>query len=384
MICDSNGGRLGGRRMSWLTNQWAPYRRPVWEHLGRFIQLSVNILQPSLKDIQSENKGDDWMVEGNLIKGYKVRFPATLALNLYSFKLSFLLAPWRVVQSSDVVVLGGWESPAYWQVLLFARLKRCRTVGFYESTVLSNRYRSGLVARARRFFFKRLDAVVVPGVAAKEAVLAFGVALERVFMGFNAVDVAAAARSAERVHAALPVSHDTAYRLIYVGQLIPRKNVDSLLRALALIDDRYSLTIVGQGPEEESLVRLADALGVRPRVEFIGYVPSDVVSEILSRHSVLVLPSYEEVWGLVVNEALACGLHVVLTDVCGVARSVAGMPGVWLCNTTPASLGQAISSSTNAWRGPIAQPEILAHTPEAFAEIFLQASATREAAASWQ
>ena len=382
MICDSNGGRLGGRRMSWITNQWAPYRRPVWEHLGRFIELSVHILQPSLEDIQSQNKGDDWMVEGNLVNGYKVGFPATLALNLHGSKLSFLLAPWRVVQSSEVVVLGGWESPAYWQALLLARLKRCRTVGFYESTMLSNRYRSGLVARARRFFFKLLDAVVVPGVAAKEAVLAFGVAPERVFIGFNAVDVAAAARTAERVHAALPANHDTAYRLVYVGQLIRRKNVDSLLRALALIGDRYSLTIVGQGAEEESLVRLADALGVRPRVEFVGYVRSDAVSEILSRHSVLVLPSYEEVWGLVVNEALACGLHVVLTDVCGVARSVAGMSGVWLCNATPASLGQAISSSTDAWRGPIAQPEILAHTPEAFAEIFLQASATREAAAS--
>ena len=126
MICDSNGGRLVGRRMSWITNQWAPYRRPVWEHLGRFIELSVHILQPSLEDIQSQNKGDDWMVEGNLVNGYKVGFPATLALNLHGSKLSFLLAPWRVVQSSEVVVLGGWESPAYWQALLLARLKRCR------------------------------------------------------------------------------------------------------------------------------------------------------------------------------------------------------------------------------------------------------------------
>jgi hypothetical protein len=74
MICDSNGGRLGGRRMSWLTNQWAPYRRPVWEHLGGFIQLSVNILQPSLKDIQSENKGLIGWWKGIWLKGIKYAF----------------------------------------------------------------------------------------------------------------------------------------------------------------------------------------------------------------------------------------------------------------------------------------------------------------------
>jgi hypothetical protein len=72
MIYDSNGGRLGGRRMSWLTNQWTPHRRRVWEHLGRFIELSVHILRPSLKDVQSANKSHDWMVEGNLLNGYKV------------------------------------------------------------------------------------------------------------------------------------------------------------------------------------------------------------------------------------------------------------------------------------------------------------------------
>jgi glycogen synthase len=92
-------------------------------------------------------------------------------------------------------------------------------------------------------------------------------------------------------------------------------------------------------------------------------------------HSVLVLPSYEEVWGLVVNEALACGLHVVVSLVCGVAPTVAGMRGVWLCDTSQAALAHAIRLSCAAWSGPINQPEILQHTPQAFAETFLEASA---------
>jgi glycosyltransferase involved in cell wall biosynthesis len=374
-------GVLNKRRLAWLTNHWAPYRRPVWRHIGQSAELSVHLLQPNFRHVQRENRGRDWQVQGNQVENYKVRSPRTLAVNLHGAIYSFLFTPRRILDSADVVVLGGWESPAYWQVLFLARLKGCRSVGFYESTLLSNRYKSGVVARLRRYFFQRLDAVVVPGIAAKEAVLAFGVAPEKVFTGFNAVDVVSAAQTANEARAALSSNEDTAYRLVYVGQLITRKNVDSLLRALALLGDPYSLTIVGQGAEQQSLVGLANALGVAGRVKFVGYVVGEAVPVILSAHSVLVLPSYEEVWGLVVNEALACGLHVVVSVVCGVAPSVAGMRGVWLCDTSPAALAHAIRLSCAAWSGPINQPEILQHTPQAFAETFLEAAAGAAAVA---
>ena len=78
-----------------------------------------------------------------------------------------------------------------------------------------------------------------------------------------------------------------------------------------------------------------------------------------------------EQWGLVVNEALAAGLHVVTSDRAGVAPSVASMPGVFVCGVAPMEIARAMAASRASWTGPIVSPDILANTPSRFAELFL-------------
>jgi hypothetical protein len=97
----------------------------------------------------------------------------------------------------DAVLLGGWESPAYWQALIVARRRKLPTIGFFESTLQTSKCASGPIARARLHFFLLLDAVVVPGVAAEEAVLAMDVPRDRIHVGFNAADVKLINRDAE-------------------------------------------------------------------------------------------------------------------------------------------------------------------------------------------
>jgi hypothetical protein len=89
----------------------------------------------------------------------------------------------------DAVLIGGWEAPAYWQVLALSKLRRVRSVAFYESTPESHRFDRGPIARARQIFFNNVDAVVVPGVAAHNGLVDMGVPRERIHTGFNAVDV---------------------------------------------------------------------------------------------------------------------------------------------------------------------------------------------------
>jgi glycosyltransferase involved in cell wall biosynthesis len=271
-------------------------------------------------------------------------------------------------------VLAGWEAPPYWQLLWLARVKGCPVIGFYESTLASNRFKRGLIAAARRCFFRQLDLVVVPGTAARDALLAFGVDESRIVEGFNAVDVLAMHRAATEARKLLAAGDPTSRNLIYVGQLIPRKNLDSLIFALSSLDPAYTLTIVGEGPSKDRLRQLVVDLGLSDRITFRDYTDNQALPNLLCQHSTLVLPSTEEVWGLVVNEALACGLHVVVSAACGVAPSVKGMPGVWLSGTNSAELAQQIEKSSENWRGPIASPEILRHTPEALAGKFLQAA----------
>ena len=97
------------------------------------------------------------------------------------------------------------------------------------------------------------------------------------------------------------------------------------------------------------------------------------VPALLSEVGTLVLPSRSEVYGLVVTEALAAGIQVVVTDNSGVYPDVRELPGVFAAGATPASLRQAMQASALAWTGPLEQPAILSRTPEAMADDVLRA-----------
>jgi glycosyltransferase involved in cell wall biosynthesis len=276
----------------------------------------------------------------------------------------------------DAMVLTGWESPAYWAALIRGRQAGARVVGFYESTLATHAFRGGPVVRAREFFFRQLDAVVVPGEASLKAVLAMGVEESKVFVGFNPVDVAGIHAAVGRARLKMNSIQTSEHRFLYIGQLIERKNVATLVEALKLLPDtRDTLTIAGTGHLQGDLERLRDHLGLKGRVAFVGAVPYERVPEILADHDTLVLPSTEEVWGLVVNEALAAGLHVVVSQASGVAASVRDMRGVFLADPESRSLAVAMSASRSSWSGPVEEPAILDKTPEAFADVVLRAAA---------
>jgi glycosyltransferase involved in cell wall biosynthesis len=217
--------------------------------------------------------------------------------------------------------------------------------------------------------------VVVPGEASQKAVLAMGVEESKVFVGFNPVDVVGIHAAVGRARLKMNSVHKAGHRFLYIGQLIERKNVATLVEAFNLLaDPRDTLTIAGTGHLLGDLERLRDELGLQNRVSFVAAVPYDQVPEILADHDTLVLPSTEEVWGLVVNEALAAGLHVVVSQATGVAASVRDMRGVFIADPESRTLAVAMAASKSAWSGPVKQPAILEKTPEAFAEVVLRAA----------
>ena len=100
----------------------------------------------------------------------------------------------------------------------------------------------------------------------------------------------------------------------------------------------------------------------------MGHKNQEELAALYAASNTLILASANEVWGLVVNEALASGLHVVVSDKCGVAEFIIGMKGAYTCSTDPGSIEYAMRKSVEAWTGYIQEPEILLYTPEKFAE----------------
>lgn len=102
-------------------------------------------------------------------------------------------------------------------------------------------------------------------------------------------------------------------RVLVVQRLQPEKSTDVALRAFARgAPHGWGLDVVGSGPEEVSLRRLADDLGISHRTRFLGFRTD--VPELMARASVLIAPCTIEGLGLSVLEAMAHGLPVVAAD----------------------------------------------------------------------
>ena len=150
---------------------------------------------------------------------------------------------------------------------------------------------------ARRYFFaKNID--YIPGV---------GIDLSSV------IPVTQEKRSEKRLEFGIP---EEKVILLSVGELIKRKNHETVIRALArLKNDNLIYVICGQGELEEYLKKLVRDLGIEEQVLFLGY--REDVSEIYSAADVFVFPSYQEGLPRALLEAMASGLPALCSNIRG-------------------------------------------------------------------
>jgi glycosyltransferase involved in cell wall biosynthesis len=135
------------------------------------------------------------------------------------------------------------------------------------------------------------------------------------------------------------------FLVVSVSRLIGWKGARVVLEALAGLGERVRYVVVGEGPEEQSLRRLASESGIDHRVRFMGRVRHAELPRLLSQCDVFVQPSIgEEAFGISVVEAMACGLPVL-------ASNNGGLPEIVVDGETGRLLPPG---SVAAWRDAIA------------------------------
>lgn len=114
---------------------------------------------------------------------------------------------------------------------------------------------------------------------------------------------------------------DREYAFVVVARLIEDKGVRQLLEAFALVSpirSDYVLNVIGTGPEEANLKKLAADLNISSKVRFLGALDPRSVAEVLNNSRVMCVPSmWDEVFGIVALEGMGCGLPVIATNVSG-------------------------------------------------------------------
>ena len=132
--------------------------------------------------------------------------------------------------------------------------------------------------------------------------------------------------------------------VLFVGNLIKRKNVDSLLEAKKIARSDYYLVVVGDGPQFKKLTKKVEDENIKG-VVFTG--SRNDVEDIIPSCDVLVLPSFSESFGLVLIEALACGKPVIGSDVGGITEIINDDVGLLVDPKKVSSIARAIDKIIN-------------------------------------
>jgi glycosyltransferase involved in cell wall biosynthesis len=133
--------------------------------------------------------------------------------------------------------------------------------------------------------------------------------------------------------------------LVFVGRLIQAKGLQVLLEALAQLprdEPPIPLTIIGEGPDEPVIRRAVVGHRLSEQVRFLGPLHGRALVDALNGHRLLVVPSvWEEPFGIVALEGLACGLVPIVADSGGLPDAV-GDAGVVVPQADPAALASEI------------------------------------------
>lgn len=344
-------------RILWLTNLPAPYRFPIWSHMARSADLKVVFLLKR-KNWRNwpEPKNTNW--QHFYLSFHSLRFKE------YDLIPSFRGGK-KLLKEIDIAIIGGWEAPFYIRTILLAKKRNIPIIQFYYSFDGSHRFKSGVIARLRKWILTKPDKYVVISTQSAQALIDMGISQSKILTLFNPVDVRWFNDFANQNRDLNKIGH----QFITVGQFIERKNLENIVRAFSEIRSlNDTLTIAGEGPLEKDLINLVELLGLSESVIFVGQKNREDLAKLYASSKTLILASTNEVWGLVVNEALACGLHVVVSEYSGVFNFVKSMESVYACNSEIASIAKSMTESRMNWIGPIKTPKILEFSPERFAD----------------
>jgi 1,2-diacylglycerol 3-alpha-glucosyltransferase len=234
------------------------------------------------------------------------------------------VAVWRKLQElkpSAVLVPGYYTAPAL-AAALWCKLHGKRSVLMTESTQADHQ-RSGWKEKLKSLLLRSLfDWAVAGGKAHIRYLQALDFPMERVGRNYDVVDNSFFAgrtdmlrRTSSRKESDLPEHY-----FLYVGRLAAEKNVDGLLQEFATYRNNggtWHLVLAGDGPQRQQLMSLTEKLKLSADIHFAGHKDSAGLIPYYAFAGCFVLPSSREPWGLVVNEAMAAGLPVIVSDRCG-------------------------------------------------------------------
>ncbi len=270
----------------------------------------------------------------------------------YTSRVATYASLWPEISRCDVLWIHGWQGPLFWVALLLARTMGKPVLMRGENTLCAMPDGQGMRQWIKRLYLKAIfsccSLFLTIGSDNRAYYLAHGVPSERLIPMPYAIDndrfsqaalTARPDRLALRRHLGLPEDRPI---ILFAGKLTARKRPDLLLQAWKSAPWRAQkpvLLFVGDGQLLSDLKAWSDE-----DVYFSGFVNQSALPAYYDLADIFVLPSVREPWGLAVNEAMACGTPVIVSDQVGAANDlVDGATGIVVPADDALALGLAMA-----------------------------------------
>ena len=330
------------KRVLFITNYASPYRVCFYDELAKYMDVTV-LFSDRIED--KKHRSADWFISGEgrfKAVQLKKRVASMGGRDLCLDVTAWLKQPW------DAIVVCGYAYPTVVLAMAYMRLHR---IPFYMEVD------GGLIRETSgpRLWFKRLL------VSQASAWISSGDYTTRYLVHYGAKESAThlypfTSLWEREIHTAVPTAEEKQQLreklgmgekkiVLYVGRFDPKKGMDDLLQVSPELDSETGVYFVGGEPAAEHQT-FCEEKNLN-NVHFVGFKKKDALEEYYKAADLLVLPTKSDVWGLVINEAMAQGLPVITTDKCvaGVELVENGVNGSIVPVDDKAALTHAINTA---------------------------------------
>jgi glycosyltransferase involved in cell wall biosynthesis len=293
-----------------------PYRIPLFNELNKILKsenykLKVIFGTDTYKRRKWKIDLKDCFFPFKILRSNKIHFGNTEKTIITYRGLFFSLMKER----PGLLILTGY-SLASIKVYFYSLIFGIPFVVWNGSIDNIGRYESKLKLFYRRFITKRAKGFVAYGTKAKEYLQKIGAKEDKIVISYNTVDL--------DYYYSNDIN-EKQRRILFVGYLTKGKRVDLLFNAIKVLQKRredFEVVIVGDGPEKQNLIQIVQDFKMNDIVNFVGFKQKEEIIKYYKEALFFVFPSQYDIWGLVINEAMAAGLPCVSSCHAGASKDL--------------------------------------------------------------
>lgn len=295
-------------RVLYITNYPSPYAVDFFNEMGRYCSLTITF---EMKPSEVKERDEKWFASSFVnFKGVFLN-----GKNFFNKRICTEIKNY-LNDSFDIVIMGEYSSLTEMYAIRYMKKHKIKYAFAIDGGLKKNG--RGFKEELKKYLLSGAEFYLSSGRPTDEYLMFYGVPKDKIFrypftpLGDDDILKEPISRAEmEKLKKELSVKENKV--VLAIGQFIKRKGFDVLIKASSNLKDVGIYFVGGEATDE--YVRLKDELNLS-NVHFVGFKSKEELKKYYMISDVFVLPTREDIWGLVINEAMAYALPVVSTDKC--------------------------------------------------------------------